>query len=71
MGGYWRQTGRLRGKEAAEATYVKENGMRHLGIRGQGRVKSVYSFPGSLAILGPSLVTCPSVSLALGTRRVD
>lgn len=53
-----------------EAVYVKDNEMRPLGIRGQGRVKSVPSSLWTLEILDPSLVTCPSMSQALGTWHV-
>lgn len=71
MGGKLRWVGRPRGKEAVEVTYVKENEMTNLGIRGQGSIKSAPSSPFSLAILDPSLVTCPSVSQPLGTQLLD
>lgn len=71
VGGKLRWVGRPRGKEAVEVTYVKENEMTNLGIRGQGSIKSAPSSPFSLAILDPSLVTCPSVSQPLGTQLLD
>lgn len=63
---------KVRGKEVVEVIYGIESGMRNLGIRGQRRVRSVPSSLWSSPILDPSsLVTCPSVSQALGTWYVD
>lgn len=53
-----RWVGRLRGRETVEANYVKDNEIRHSGIRGQERVQCVPSSPWSLAT--PRFVTADS-----------
>lgn len=58
-----RWVGRLRGRETVEANYVKDNEIRHSGIRGQERAQCVPSSPWSLATLGSLLLTVQ----ALGT----